>query len=171
MKLGHPPSSGGLIYFVHLAAEHDESPRENVTRHTSLQYCMTFPHGKIAESEKRRIVPFICRWNFRGLSDVRCFVRTRETLIQEHINGKRHYPVERNATNNSTACFCCAPRKNCSRASGNPGARNCRVAITFPRKSTNFYPVTCWRAITVALNSDIVCCSCSNNKFRRFLSY
>lgn len=37
---------------------------------------------------------------------------------------------------------------------GESGARNCRVAITFPRKSTNFYPVTCWRAITVALNSN-----------------
>jgi len=40
---------------------------ENVTRHTSPPLILhDFPHGEIAESENRGIVPFICRWNFRG---------------------------------------------------------------------------------------------------------
>lgn len=93
---------------------------ENVTRHTSPPLILhDSPHGEIAESENRRIVPFICRRNFRSSRTCIVLFARRETSIQEHITGKRHYPVERNATNNSTACFCCATRKNCSRASGN----------------------------------------------------
>lgn len=63
---------------------------------------MTFRAMKTRENERIFHLPL----KLMELSDVRCFVRTRVTSIQEHVTGKRRYPVERNATNNSTICFC-----------------------------------------------------------------
>lgn len=129
---------------------------------------MTFRANAKTREDERIVGSSICPSKLTELSDVRCFARTRETSIQERITGKRHYPVERNATNNSTICFCRARARNAAAFQGILEARNCRVAITTNShvNRANFYSVTCWRAITVVLNSDIVQCSCSNNEFR-----
>jgi len=40
---------------------------ENVTQRTDPPLILhDFPHSEIVESENRQVVPFICRWNFRG---------------------------------------------------------------------------------------------------------
>lgn len=147
---------------------------ENVTRHTSPPLILhDFPRGEIAERAKivgwyllfaagtfggsRTCVVLFARGKHRSknTSLENDIILSRETqpIIQQHV-------------------FVARRARTAAALQGILGARSCRVAITFPRKSTNFYPVTCWRAITVALNSNIAPrCFCSDNEFRRFPSY
>lgn len=157
---------------MHLAVEHDESPEERKrdTARTSPSSILHdfFPRQNRGERESSDSA-FYLSLELSGEGSRACVVlfargrhRSKNTsLVNDIILSRETQPIIQRHV------FVARLARTGSRASGYH-RRNCRVAITFPRKSTNFYPVTCWRAITVALNSDTVCCSCSNNKFRRY---